>query len=221
VTDLYGLELLEQIHNLGLRTRVAWIGDHLNALVHDQFSRNLPVLFFSWVPNVLTSGGHFSRLHFPSCDGGLSYDAGSGCDFEIHQLTKIVWYRLKTHTPEAYHVISHLHFSTSNLESLLLNYNRLVNGNSGSSSVGSTDEADYLEQVACNWLQENENVWSEWLPEGLSSKPMIYLGGLFPMDGPFMRQPGIVPGKLLPYCSLRCKFEHSGVTRVGVTRGSN
>jgi len=195
VTELYGLKLLEQIRSLGLRTRVAWIGDHLNTVVRDRFSRSLPVLFFSWVPNVLTSDGRFSRLHFPSCDGGLSYDAGSGCDFEIHQLTKMMWSRLGTHTPEAHHLISHLHLSTSDLESLLLSYDHLMNDNSGSSGMALTDELDYLEEAACNWVRGNEDLWSEWLPEVLSSKQMIYLGGLFPMAGPFWRQPGIVPGK--------------------------
>jgi len=195
VTELYGLELLEQIRSLGLQTRVAWIGDHLNTVVRDQFSRNVPVLFFSWVPNVLTSDGRFSRLHFPSCDGGLSYDAGSGCDFEIHQLTKIMWSRLHTHTPEAHHLISRLHFSTSDLESLLLNYDRLMNDNTGFSGMGVSDYVDYLEESACHWVRGNEDVWSEWLPELLSSKQIIYLGGLFPIDGPFWRQPGIVPGK--------------------------
>jgi len=193
VTELYGSELIEQIDSLGLQTRVAWIGDHLNTVVHDQFSRGVPVLFFSWVPNVLTSDGRFSRLHFPSCHGGLSYDAGRlGCDFEIHQLTKVMWSRLHTHTPEAHHVILQLHFSTSDLESLLLTYDRMVTGSTG---LGTGDGVDYLEQTACSWVRANEDVWSDWLPEVLSSKQMIYLGGLFPIDGPFWRQPGIVPGK--------------------------
>jgi len=192
---VHGSELLEQIHSLGLQTRVAWIGDNLNTLVRDCFSRNLPVLFFSWVPNVLTSNGRFSRLHFPSCDGGLSQDAGSGCDFEIHQLTKIMWSRLQTHTPEAHHLISRLHFSNSDLESLLLNYNRLVNDNSGFSGVDVSDEVDYLEEAACSWVRENEDMWSEWMPVMSSSKQKIYLGGLFPIDGPFWRQAGIVPGE--------------------------
>jgi len=200
LTELYGSELLEQIRSLGLQVTVAWIGNHLDAVVRDHFLHGRPVLFFSWVPNILMSDGRFSRLHFPSCDGGLSYDAGSGCDFEIHQLTKVMWSRLQTHTPEAHHLISRLHFSTSNLELLLLNYERLLNDNSGFSSVGVTDRV--LEDGACNWVRENEDVWSEWLPELVSSKQMIYLGGLFPIAGPFWRQPGIVPGKQL-FC-LQC-----------------
>ena len=195
VAELYGTELLEQIQRLGLRMRVAWIGSHLNAVVHDHFLRSLPVLFFSWVPNVLTSSDRFSRLHFPACDGALSPSAGSACDFEVHQLTKMMWSRLHTHTPEAHHLISQLHFSTFNLESLLLDYGRLLNDNSGFSSVSPADEEAHLDAVACNWVRENEDVWTEWLPDVLSSKQMIYLGGLFPMDGPFWRQPGIVPGK--------------------------
>jgi len=200
VTELYGSELLEQIRNLGLQMQVAWIGDHLNAVVRDSILHNLPVLFFSWVPNVLTSKYRISRVHFPSCDGGLSYDAGSGCDFEIHQLTKIIWSRLRTHTPEAHCLISRLHFSSSDLESLLLNYNSLVNDNDNSDVTGTsvTDDDSYLEEAACNWVRENEDVWSEWLPEELSSKQTIYLGGLFPINGRIWRQPGIVPGKEKP-----------------------
>jgi len=186
VTELYGSELLEQIHSLGLQTTVAWIGDHLNSVVREHLSQNLPVLFFNWVPNILTSGDEFSRLHFPLCDGGLSH---AGCDFEVHQLTKIMWSRLHTHIPEAHHLVSQLNFSTADLQSLLLSYSHLVN------TVRLTDEVDYLEQAACNWVHDNEEVWSEWLPEMSSSKQMIYLGGLFPMDGPFWRQRGIVPGK--------------------------
>jgi len=194
-SELYGSELMEQIRSLGLQTTVAWIGNHLDPVVRDHFSHGHPVLFFSWVPNILISDGRFSRVHFPSCDGGLSYDAGSGCDFEIHQLTKVMWSRLQTHTPEAHHLISRLHFSTSDLELLLLNYEHLMNDNVGFSGVGMTDKVDYLEEAACNWVHENEAVWSEWLPELVSSKQMIYLGGLFPIAGPFRRQPGIVPGK--------------------------
>jgi len=192
---LYGSELLEQIRSLGLQTTVAWIGSHLDAVVRDHLVHDRPVLFFSWVPNILVSDGRFSRLHFPSCDGGLSYDAGSGCDFEIHQLTKVMWSPLKTHTPEAHHLVSRLNFSTSNLELLLLNYERLVNDNGGFSSVGVMDEVDYLQEAACIWVRENKDVWSEWLPELVSSKQMIYLGGLFPNDSLYWRAPGIVPGR--------------------------
>jgi len=194
-TELYGSALLEQIRSLGLQTSVAWIGKHLDAVVRDRHSHRRPVLFFSWVPNVLVSDGRFSRLHFPSCDGGLSYDVRSGCDFEIHQLTKVMWSRLQTHTPEAHHLISRLQFSTAELELLLLSYERILNDNRGFSSISVTDEVNYLETAACRWVRDNEDVWLQWLPELVSSKQTIYLGGLFPIAGPFWRQPGIVPGK--------------------------
>jgi ABC-type branched-subunit amino acid transport system substrate-binding protein len=51
--------------------------------------------------------------------------------------------------------------------------------------------------VACEWLSKSESIWRAWMPENLSSKTRIYLGGMFPITGPYFRSPGILPGAVL------------------------
>ena len=189
--DLDDGALQDQIHHLQLDVTVAWIGSHLNSFVRQQVARGLPVLFFNWVPNDLTASESFSRVHFPSCRA-TSHQIPKDCDFEIHQLSKMMWSKLKSHTPEAYHLISKMHFDENEFEDLLHTY-------TVQSMDGSAEEqtVDTVERTACEWLQNNTDKWSLWLPENLSTKQRIYLGGMFPLTGPYWRQPGIVPGVML------------------------
>lgn len=202
----------EQIQGLGLNVAVSWIGSHLQSFVNERTLHGKPTLFFSWVPNTLTAAGNYTRVMFPSCKtGGAIYSDisahGRGCDFEVNQLSKFAWIRLKTHTPEAYHMITHMTFTQQEYEDLLRLY---VTFNPHYLSNDS-----YLETAACEWVLENEVKWQKWLPKNLSSKTKIYLGGMFPETGPYWRQPGIRPGITpsplilfsviisLPVCSLR------------------
>lgn len=94
---------MNQVRNLDLLVNLAWVGPHLNRFVADRVNQSHPVLFFNWIPNDLTATGNFSRIHFPMCRT-LS-DLPVNCDFEVNQLAKIAWTTLKSHAPEAYHVV--------------------------------------------------------------------------------------------------------------------
>lgn len=109
--ELDGGLIIDQIRNLDLLVNVAWIGGHLNRFVQDLTSRDVPVLFFNWVPNDLTASGNYSRIHFPLCR--TSNERPVDCDFEVHQLMKMMWATMKSHTPEAYHLISQARFRLS------------------------------------------------------------------------------------------------------------
>jgi len=91
---------------------------------------------------------------------------------------------MKTHAPEAFHVISSITFGQSEIEELLRNYTRQQDD----LAVGAA------ERTACEWVRNNEESWTHWMPEGLLSKKRIYLGGMFPITGPYWRQPAIVEG---------------------------
>lgn len=109
-SDLDGGLLSNQVRSLDLLVNVAWVGPHLNEFVVNRVANNHPVLFFNWIPNDLTAAGNFSRIHLPMCRA--SVDSPVDCDFEVNQLAKIVWSMMKSHAPEAYHVIQRveLHF---------------------------------------------------------------------------------------------------------------
>lgn len=112
--------LFDQVRNLDLLVSVAWIGRHLNRFVEDLTSRDIPVLFFNWIPNDLTASGNYSRVHLPVCR--KSNERPVDCDFEVHQLTKMMWAKMKSHTPEAYHLISQVHFLHLPSFSFILSY---------------------------------------------------------------------------------------------------
>jgi len=171
--------LKAQVKNLNLPVNIAWIGPHLEHFINDRVSRqNRPVLFFTWEPNLLTAGNLYTRVKFPLCQNDLT-QLPTDCDFGLNQFTKVVWSKLKTSVPEAFHVISQMKFHQDE-------YVRLLQVN---------DKPAY--EVACQWIHENEDVWKTWMPENLSNKTKIYLGGLFPMSGPYWSEPGLVQGNCI------------------------
>ncbi len=176
--------LKEQVDNLGLDVSIAWIGSHLHSFVHARTSKNHPTLFFSWTPNSLTALGNYTRVKFPLCKSNsyLPLD----CDFEINQLSKAMWIKLGTHTPEAASVVTRMHFTQKQYDDLLRLYDSL--------GPHLSEEVDF-EHGACEWIRQNERIWKKWIPTNISNKTRIYLAGMFPITGPFLRQPGIVPGK--------------------------
>lgn len=198
-TELGGDQLREQIMSLNLDVAVSWIGPHLPKFITDRTERHEPTLFFNWIPNTLTATGNYTRIYFPSCKTGgvVLNDAGGpagGCDFEVNQLSKFIWVRMKTHTPEAYHVITSMEFTQEEYEKLL-RLNLELNPKY-------VDNSTYYDETACAWVKSNREKWTQWMPQNLSSKTKIYLGGMFPETGPYWRQPGIAPGKLTPTCNL-------------------
>jgi hypothetical protein len=212
LSGLYGSKLTWQIKELLLDVGVAWIGEHLDSYVlnaADQASGR-PLLFFNWVPNILTSGDQFSHVHFPVCNDAAAgeefaddgtFRLPSACDFEVHQLTKVMWSLLKTHTPEAYHLVSSLQFTSVELDQFLESYVRIWKDAASAASISLAEarqrSTEFLEQAACEWVRNNELVWQSWLPEKLLNKPTIYLGGMFPLTGPYWRLPGAVPGQFV------------------------
>ena len=178
-TDLDMGVLKAQVRNLNLPVNIAWIGPHFEWFIHDRVAnQNRPVLFFSWEPNSLTAGKLFTRIKFPLCQNDLTH-LPTNCDFGLNQFTKIVWAKLKTSIPEAYHVISKMKFHQDEYIKLL------------------QVRARTPEQIACDWIHDHEHIWRTWLPDNLTNKTKIYLGGLFPMTGHYWIEPGLVQGMKL------------------------
>ena len=105
---------------------------------------------------------------------------------------KAMWTKIRTHAPEAYHVISRMTFTQDQYEDLLRLYVG-VNPHYATSDLK-------LQEAACQWVRHNGHVWHKWMPENHTKKKRIYLGGMFPLMSPHWRQPGIVPGR-------SCRFD--------------
>ena len=172
--------LKKQVQNLNLSVNVAWIGNHLPGFVESRTEEKKATLFFNWWPNTLITKNNYTRIKFPLCNKHQTEPID--CDFEINQLNKLVWSKLASNAPEAYHVISKMEFTLEQYEDLL----RYM-------SVTET-QPDHNE-VACRWVRNNKDVWSHWIPPNLTNKTKIYLGGMFPLSGALWKMPGIVPGR--------------------------
>ena len=173
--------LKAQVRNLNLPVNIAWIGPHLKYFINLRVSQKLPVLFFNWQPNLLTANNFFTRIKFPLCQNDLIH-LPKDCDFGLSQFTKVVWPKLRTSVPEAFHVISKMTFHQDVYMQQLQMFRKYSSA----------------EEIACAWVRNetNQQIWKSWLPENLSNKTKIYLGGLFPMTGNYWMEPGLVQGEV-------------------------
>lgn len=191
ISDMDMGALKAQVRNLSLPVNIAWIGPHLRSFVEERIFKKLPVLFFSSDPNILTAGKLFTRVKFPLCQDDLT-KVPMDCDFGLNQFTKVVWSRLKTSIPEAYHVVSKLTFHQDEYTSLLQMFRQY----------------SHVDKIACEWVKSNEDIWKKWLPNNLSNKTRIYLGGLFPLTGFYWMEPGLVQG-MVHYFEVKFRDQSS------------
>lgn len=168
-----------QINSLNLPVIVAWIGHYLTDFVRQRAQRGLPVLFYDWWPSPLTLNHNFTQIKFPSCPYGPD---PVYCNFKLNQLTKMTSPALATVAPQAYEAVSRMSFTQDEYADLLQFY----------SNAKSLRPSIRASKVACSWVKEHENIWKQWFPKNISTRKKIYLGGLFPLSGPFWTQPGLV-----------------------------
>ncbi|KAK0061791.1 venus kinase receptor [Biomphalaria pfeifferi] len=171
--------LEEQIKALDINVDIVWLDDKLHQFVVEQLNNSQPVLFFNWHPDTLIASGQFTRVNFPETHASHKNEPVD-CDFPVNQLTKVLWGPLKSDAYEAYHIISQMSFSDMEYDGLIAQHPHFT-----------------VDQIACQWINNNSAKWDLWLPNRLREKPKIYLGGLFPMSGKIWSQPGIVEGAKL------------------------
>ncbi|XP_041375599.1 guanylate cyclase D-like [Gigantopelta aegis] len=188
--DEHGKMLEEQIRRNDLPVDIVYLESHLHLFVRLQLKRRKPIMFYNWHPDVLTSDRNLTLLTFPPCHHHHRHRhhsammEQSNCDLDLKQMTKVVWYKLKTEAREAFRLIQKISFSQTRYEDLLRLYRR---GNRGAP----------MQDAACRWLRENRGTWSRWIPTDLKKKTSLYLGGLFPLSGSYWTQPGLVEGARL------------------------
>ncbi|XP_074645062.1 uncharacterized protein LOC141914425 [Tubulanus polymorphus] len=173
--------LKKQIINFQMHVNIAWIGNNLTSYVTEQIKLGNPILFFSWQPNTFTAY-NFTRMKFPLCTE-TQHGKPIDCDFEINQLTKVVWSRLKRNAPEAFHLINNIEFKQQTYQDIIDKYRDME---AKRSSI-------QAHEVACEWVRENKDIWKHWIPPDLTNKTKIYLGGMFPLTGRHWTGPGLLP----------------------------
>lgn len=183
---LDGGMLEQQIETLDLPVDIVWLGGALEQFVANQTAHGQHLLFFGWDPSKLKLSGNFTRISFPEWYQHTSDTTSREpfrTEYQVHQFSKLVWYRIEAGAPDAYHVISKMNLQQQTYYKLLYAARSLL--------------LPEPARIACQWVQENRAIWEQWLPPTFTAKPKLFLAGLFPLSGRKWPQPGLVEGARL------------------------
>lgn len=143
------------IDNLGLDFQVVVGGGEaaLISAVDSAFSRQEPLLFYWWTPHVIQANYDLTRVELPEVtDECLEAQANDpeavDCDYPADVLFKIVNPELKDTAPEADQLIRN--FNYTNEDQIFM--------------LGLVDQGMSIEEAAQAWIDDNESVWSTWMP---------------------------------------------------------
>nr|XP_054917777.1 uncharacterized protein LOC126545795 isoform X3 [Dermacentor andersoni] len=174
--------LKHQIETLKLRVNVVWIGKHLDTYVNKLLERKQPVIFFNWRPSSLTFSNHdLTRIAFPHCEdralqGNLDT---SNCLFEVNNMERATWSKLKDTAPDVYQLVEKMTFTQQEYEKLLKFYQ------------SKRPQQKSFHQIACHFLLDNEVLLHQFSVR-VADKPMLHIGGIFPMSGIYNRVGGVL-----------------------------
>jgi glycine betaine/proline transport system substrate-binding protein len=143
------------IRNLGLDLKVVHAGSEqaLIAMVEEAYDRQDTVLFYFWTPHYLFAKLDLTEIKLPEYNN-VCYDkaesGGIDCDYPADPLTKALWPGLKDYAPEAYLFLKNFNYTTQDQIVMLA----LVEV-----------QGETVEAAARTWIEQNENVWSRWIPQ--------------------------------------------------------
>lgn len=172
--------LTTAIQRYGLYVNIAWLGDEFeNSLIkmigYSKPSERKSILFYHKTPMILSGVNNFTHVTFPDCEDGLEK-----CEFEVNQLQKVVWKEVKSNAYHAFQVIRAMSFTQEQYHSLLYAYYKGLN------------RGYSVQRVACDWVIDNEFIWTNWIPVDALNRTTLYIGGIFPITGVYWRQNAVV-----------------------------
>jgi glycine betaine/proline transport system substrate-binding protein len=146
------------ISNLGLNLEVVYAGSEeaILAAVEAAYRREDPVLFYFWTPHSVHAEYDLTEVALPeyteecyagTLEGNIDDIA---CDYPPDELFKIFWSGLEETYPDAFTFLSNMNYTTDDQIAMI-----------------AAVELDGLtvEEAAEAWVEENEDLWQEWLPE--------------------------------------------------------
>lgn len=146
------------IENLGLNLEVIHAGSEeaILAAVEAAYNREEPVLFYFWTPHSIHAKYELTEVELPEhtdeCYEGVAEGDidGVACDYPEDVLFKIFWAELEEEMPDAFEFLSNFNYTNEDQIDMI-----------------AAVELDGLtvEEAAQAWVDDNEAIWSEWLPE--------------------------------------------------------
>lgn len=155
--------LQQQTNNLGLNMSISFLGQ----TYMEEFVRSVTtdgsypaVLFYYWYPTLFLAQGDYTRVSLPDANGddcvqdSLTHEGDFKCDFSSESIMKYLSGRLSSEASLARDFLRHMSISNSNI-------NTMLNYFSENAAYDGTDHFD----AACEWVKDNVEQWSAWIPQ--------------------------------------------------------
>ncbi len=146
------------IANLGLNLEVVYAGSEeaILAAVKSAYRRQEPILFYFWTPHSIHAEYDLTEVALPEytdeCYAGVAEGKTEdvACDYPADELFKIFWAGLEEAYPDVFAFLSAMNYTTEDQIAMV-----------------AAVELDGLtpEEAAEAWVEENEDLWREWLPD--------------------------------------------------------
>ncbi|GAB0087290.1 Guanylate cyclase [Sergentomyia squamirostris] len=162
------------IDEFQFNVEVIFLGEHLTkALRSLRGSERSQFLILHWTPSEVIDGGDddFETVEMPKCEN-INSSAFTGCKYEMIPLVKL--YAQQLHSADfATVALNKFYVPRHILRHLLKDFNRFE-------ATSNDSRSDIFNQVACNWLENHEEIYKRWIPVQ-ETKENIFIGGIFPI----------------------------------------
>jgi glycine betaine/proline transport system substrate-binding protein len=147
----------EIVENLDLDLEVSYAGSEAACLaaLEKVYEKEEPILMYFWSPHWAQAKYELTEVELPPYDDACAEAAtnedgdGYACDYAEDVLYKAFSDQLETKDPAAFEFLSNLSYTNDDQNGIALAVD---------------DGGESLEDAAQAWVDENEDVWSGWLP---------------------------------------------------------
>ncbi len=146
----------EIIANLEMNMEVVYAGSEeaILAELSSAYARQEPIVFYFYTPHSVFAEYDLTAVELPEhtedCYAGVADGDASevACDYPADQLFKIVSSDFAERAPEAYNLIKNFNYTSEDQIAMIAQVEL---------------EGLEFEEVAQAWVEENEEIWMEWL----------------------------------------------------------
>lgn len=184
--------LKDQVDETGVLVKVLWLGKNMKEALIElknyykssfQHRTIKSILLFSWYPSdIILHENHFINVQFKNNElYNFTHEKNVGYKYEMHRLVKLAWAKVETNAYPLYIGLRQFKFSDEDYKFLLYLYEQNSNMT--------------INQIACEWMKQRKDTWTVWEHRS-PEKPIIHIGGIFPMTSSSYNGMGIALGAI-------------------------
>lgn len=202
VADTYFLK--HHINELKLYVKIAWFGDNLRHVIktllerlsEKRFKNQKSFVVAHWTPSeIMEMDTEYETIIMPKCEQFVSdLSKEMLCRYELTPILIYCSKELMDTKKSVYSMLSFINFEQENEIQLLKMYNNITarqmarhskadndkNGNNSVQVLNTSNREKIYDQIACEFIRENERVFKQIMKKCCMAKRKVYIGGIFP-----------------------------------------